>query len=689
MSNDKNEISTTFNIALQDYWDDKLRYVDLLISYLTQADESQDEKYIAEINCCVDEFNKNINIKYGNVAVVEDICKVFSLNRFEELCLLLSLAVYFDKKYDKIFDMLAGYSGKGTVCIGTVVRLYGLLFDVEDFESMIEVFTESKNFSLLYDVQVGVCGPRYPLIPNKAIVAYAMGRKGLGESLEGICALHPNTIIPDKPLFGEKEIAIIKSLTQKAMDSYDNDISHGLVVRGRWGSGRFFVICNALQSYKIPIMEINVKKLLESENLNRKLLSIKRETMLKGCLICLREFDYHAYKDEQNAAYTILDYIAEFFTLFFITASPDSDIYSYNGKAILTFVDAQEPNFDNTLDLFAKYYDKSCVDNELDYHSLAARFRITPGEVKKSVEYAKYFACKEGSDKVLDRHVLYSISQLRRCQLYELGDFIPCMYQLDDLVTSEKNKTLMQYAINHVKYRNIVMDKWGMYKKSSYGNNVCVMLYGAPGTGKTMAAQIIANEVGMELFRVDSSQLTSKYIGETSKNIRAVFDGAKGSNIILFFDEADSMFAKRTKDTNNSNDRYANSDTSFLLQKIEDYDGMVILSTNLLQNIDDAFRRRMTYMINLVKPDKKLKEMLWRSVLSPNIPCDEINFDFLSEFDLVGSDIKSILISASYMAAANKNNLCMEYIIKALMEHMHKNGKPLLKKDLKQYSNFA
>ncbi len=689
MSNNKNEISTTLNITLQEYWDDRLSYVDLLLSYLNQNDDSSDLTILSDINSYIAEYTKNLNGKYRNVAVVEELCSIFSLSRFEELALLLSLSIYFDNKYIAIYDKLSGGIRAGTVCIGTVVRLYGLLFDVEDFDSMAKAFTECKSFKLLFNVYPGVPSYKCPLVPNRNIVAYAMGDKKLDESLAEFCIFHDDSTMHDEPLYGEDGIAVIKSLTEKVLNNSGNDASRGLLIKGRWGSGRFFSVCKALESYETPILEVSARDLIESLNLQSDLTNLKRVTMLRSCLICLREFDYLVYNGERKAAHLILDYIAEFAKLFFVTAREDSDIYSYNGKAILTVIDMQEPNYDSTLDLFSKYYNNTYVKNDLDYQSLAARFRITPGEVKKSVEYAKFFAYKEGSDIISDRHVLYSISQLRRCQLDDLGDFIPCMYTFNDLVTSERNKTLMQYAINHVKYRNIVMDKWGMYKKSSYGNNVCLMLYGAPGTGKTMAAQVIANEVGMELFRVDSSQLTSKYIGETSKNIRAIFDGAKGSNIILFFDEADSIFAKRTRETSNSNDRHANSDTSFLLQKIENYDGMVILSTNLMQNIDEAFRRRMTYMINLVKPDKKLRERLWRSVLSPKIPCDELDFGFLAEYDLVGSDIKSIVISASYMAAASKKNLCMEYLIKALVEHMCKSGKPLLKNDLKQYAKFV
>ena len=160
-----------------------------------------------------------------------------------------------------------------------------------------------------------------------------------------------------------------------------------------------------------------------------------------------------------------------------------------------------------------------------------------------------------------------------------------------------------------------------------------MILYGPPGTGKTMAAQIMAQDIGMTLYRVDLSQLVDKYIGETEKNLSALFEAAKGSNGILFFDEADALFAKRT-DVESSNDRHANSEVAFLLQQIEEYDGLSILATNAVQNFDAAFKRRMTYMISVDRPDNEERLKIWENVFPKDTPVDEnVNFELYSRVE--------------------------------------------------------
>ena len=229
-------------------------------------------------------------------------------------------------------------------------------------------------------------------------------------------------------------------------------------------------------------------------------------------------------------------------------------------------------------------------------------------------------------------------------QLGNLATSINAVFTWDDLVVGQEQKRQMKIICDQVRYRSIVNEDWGFRKKSPYGRGLCALFYGSPGTGKTMAVQVMANELGLDLYRIDLSQLTSKYIGETQKNISALFDKAKNINAMLFFDEADSMFAKRSE-VKDSNDRYANADTAFLLQKLEDHEGITILATNYVNNIDDAFKRRIRFMINFVFPDKDVRLSLWKTILPKNARVDEaLDFEFFAErFELSGSNIKEIL----------------------------------------------
>ncbi|MBQ4464330.1 MAG: ATP-binding protein [Eubacterium sp.] len=204
------------------------------------------------------------------------------------------------------------------------------------------------------------------------------------------------------------------------------------------------------------------------------------------------------------------------------------------------------------------------------------------------------------------------------------------------------------------------------------------MFYGQPGTGKTMAAQVIANELGLELYRIDLSQMVSKYIGETQKNVTKLFERAKNTNAILFFDEADSLFSKRSE-VKDFHDKNANAETAHLLQKLEDYEGITILATNYAQNIDDAFKRRIRFMVNFVFPDAPVRRRLWKTILPDGVPTEEtLDLDFFADnFELSGSNIKEILTAAAFLAAADKRGLKNDDIIEAVKLNFEKHGKVL------------
>ena len=247
----------------------------------------------------------------------------------------------------------------------------------------------------------------------------------------------------------------------------------------------------------------------------------------------------------------------------------------------------------------------------------------------------------------------------------------------------------MKATCDRYRLKNRVGLKWGLKKKNAYGNGVSVLLYGPPGTGKTMAAQVIANELGLPLYRVDISRIFSKYIGETEKNLSVIFDAAKKTNVILFFDEADALFAKRTE-VNDSNDKYSNSETAYLLQKIEEYDGMSLLATNYYHNFDMAFVRRITYAVRMESPDEEARLELWTTILPKETELEEgIDFElFANRFELSGSNIKAILYSAAYMAGIENRPVGASHIVRAMQYEFWKLGKMIDRSDFGFYGVY-
>jgi SpoVK/Ycf46/Vps4 family AAA+-type ATPase len=206
-----------------------------------------------------------------------------------------------------------------------------------------------------------------------------------------------------------------------------------------------------------------------------------------------------------------------------------------------------------------------------------------------------------------------------------------------------------------VKNQAMVMDQWGFGRKVAYGRAVSSLFSGPPGTGKTMVATLIAKELGLELFRVDLSRVVSKWVGETEKNLGRAFDEAANSQAVLLFDEADALFAKRTE-VKSSNDRYANLEVNYLLQRLESFDGIVILTTNHGTSVDDAFKRRLRFRIEFPTPDDAERELLWRAMLPAGAPiADDVDFRVLArKYAMAGGYIKNAVVRAAFLAASRE-----------------------------------
>lgn len=274
---------------------------------------------------------------------------------------------------------------------------------------------------------------------------------------------------------------------------------------------------------------------------------------------------------------------------------------------------------------------------------------------------------------------------IRQHKLGSCASFIKPAYGWKDLILEDTQKELMSQICGRIHYRDVVMNQWGFEKKSAYGNGVSALFYGPPGTGKTMAAQVIAAELGLDLYRVDLSQIASKYIGETEKNLSALFDSAAGKKSVLLFDEADGLFAKRSE-VGSSNDRYANMETGFLLQKFEEYNGITILATNYVNNIDEAFKRRIKYMVRFLFPSEDMRLRLWQSMIPEQARIEEPLTCrlYARRFELSGSNIKDIITNAAYLAAAGGHGIRNEDIHKALRFHYLRYGKSLSDEELEE-----
>jgi SpoVK/Ycf46/Vps4 family AAA+-type ATPase len=271
-------------------------------------------------------------------------------------------------------------------------------------------------------------------------------------------------------------------------------------------------------------------------------------------------------------------------------------------------------------------------------------------------------------------------------KLDSLAHKIRTIYRWDDIVLPADRVTQLREICIQVRHRRTVLETWGFDRHLAMGKGVNVLFAGQSGTGKTMAAEIIAADLGLELFKVDLSSLVSKYIGETEKNLDKIFRAAREANAILFFDEADAIFGKRSE-VKDAHDRYANIEVGYLLQKMEEYDGVVILATNLKQNLDEAFVRRLHVAIDFPFPEEPDRQRIWQKVFPPDAPlAADIDLEFMArQFKLAGGNIRNIALLAAYLAAEDGTSIGMGHVVRAIRREYQKLGRLMSRNDFGPY----
>jgi SpoVK/Ycf46/Vps4 family AAA+-type ATPase len=248
-----------------------------------------------------------------------------------------------------------------------------------------------------------------------------------------------------------------------------------------------------------------------------------------------------------------------------------------------------------------------------------------------------------------------------------LGTRIEATQRWDDLVLPPATLDAMREIVSRAHWRHHVLQNWGFERKLTKGLGLSALFSGPPGTGKTMVAGILARELALEIYQIDLSRVVSKYIGETEKNLAEVFDGADWGNVLLLFDEADALFSKRT-DVKSSNDRFSNMEVNYLLQRLERFEGVSILTSNLAGSIDPAFKRRFTFRVEFATPDVAEREVLWRRMLPVEAVLDErLDNEWLAaRYELTGGNIRNALLRAAFLAAGEQRGITMDHVVRAV-----------------------
>jgi len=348
-----------------------------------------------------------------------------------------------------------------------------------------------------------------------------------------------------------------------------------------------------------------------------------------------------------------------------------------------------EPDFDERRRLWVWYAAREgAAVEDAAAEALATHFVLTPGQIRDAVAAVVDARSLRGERPVtLHAAELFEAARAQSHQnIGQLAVKINTPFTWDDLVLPRATLRQVREVTAAIRFRHVVYTEWGFARRVAAGKGLKVLFSGASGTGKTMTAGVIAGGLGLDLYKIDLSCVVSKYIGETEKNLDRIFGSAQASNAILFFDEADALFGKRSE-VKDAHDRYANIEVAYLLQKMEEHEGAVILASNLSKNIDNAFSRRMHYVVEFPLPDEHYRERLWRGMFPAEAPVGaDVDFPYLAkQFPLAGGDIRNVALGAAFLAARDGQAITMRQLVRALARQMMKQGRSPSPIDFKQY----
>jgi AAA+ superfamily predicted ATPase len=329
---------------------------------------------------------------------------------------------------------------------------------------------------------------------------------------------------------------------------------------------------------------------------------------------------------------------------------------------------------------------------DADLDALATRFRLMPSQIDDAAataaNLARLRAAARGEEPA-DAPAVTLADAFAAARPHGGHDLawlalkVEAVYAWDDIVLPPDALEQLREVCRRMVHRHRVLEEWGFGRKLPYGRGVNALFSGPSGTGKTMAAEIIASELALDLYRIDLSQVVSKYIGETERNLEQVFTAAERTNAVLFFDEADALFGKRSE-VRDAHDRYANIEIAYLLQRVEHYEGLAILATNLRQNLDDAFLRRLQFIVEFPFPDEADRLRIWRGAWPPGAPLGhDVDLPLLARrLRLTGGSIRNITLAAAFLAAAEGRPVGMAHVLRATRREMEKMGQKAREDDL-------
>lgn len=649
----------------------------------TKAEDSEHQALTAALARLETEIReRRTSLAKSDYVPLTRLAEIFQLSAFEQDCLLICLAPELDHKYEKLYAYLQDDVTRKKPSVDLVMSL--LLHSTYERWAARAAFEPGASLFKyrLLRMHDGFDGVR-PLISrflalDDRTVSFLLGGGDVDARIEpAIKCFAPGGPVPD---FSPDQDSIRNAARLHIRENTRNNFV--IFCDGSYGAGKKTFARNLSSDLGLPLIIADVSKLMDG-SFEENIWLLGREALLQSAVLCLEKFD--ALLVDDASARSRLEALVEMARacswLIFLCSSRPANLHRLLQQSRSVDLHLPIPDAGVRKEVWRSLFSESNGPaDKLDFAALASKFRFTKGQIHDAFVVAANLAelRTPPHNEITMKDLEAACRSQSNQKLGTLARKITPVHSWNDIVLPGSLLQQLREICQRVVHRSRVLGDWGFGRKLSLGKGINALFAGPSGTGKTMATEILANELGIDLYKIDLSGVVSKYIGETEKNLDRVFEAAEDANAILFFDEADSLFGKRSE-VRDSHDRYANIEISYLLQKMEEYEGLAILATNLKANLDESFTRRLAFTVHFPFPDHASRRLIWKKIWPNEVVLDpEVDLDALArQFKLSGGNIKNVALAAAFLAAEDESAVTPAHLLHATAREYQKLGKPL------------
>lgn len=617
---------------------------------LLEEDVTHGESSIAK-NLVDDSLIDN-SITSSEPSALDRLCTIFNLSEFERNLLLLCAGVELDASFSILCAAACGNAERTYPTFGLAIAI------LENLHW--NAFTPAGALRRWKLIEVGSGSDLMtsPLRIDERILHYLMGIQHLDERLLGI--VEPVTITEE---LVPSHLRLMEKMTAAwCVDIYDFLKLPILQLCGNEVASKRPIAAVASHYLELNLYAIAAHALPTTPSEISKFKQLwEREVLLANCALLMDCDDLEGVDANKESTIT---YLCEWMRSPVIITTTDRRRSRL--RPALVF-DVERPTTPEQYTIWEQALNGMSANVQVS--NLVSQFNLSVPVIQAACSQVsvQWQQVRESVDTVAEdfNDLLWDTCRAQaRPKLDDLAQRIDSVANWEDLVLPESQLQVIRDVALQVKQRAKVYDEWGFGGKSKRGLGISALFAGVSGTGKTMAAEVLAGELKLDLYRIDLSAVISKYIGETEKNLGRVFDAAELGGVILLFDEADALFGKRTE-VKDSNDRHSNVEVSYLLQRMESYRGLSVLTTNLKSSLDQAFMRRIRFIVQFPFPDSTQRAEIWRRIFPKKTPVENLDYQKLGQLNVAGGNIRSIAMNAAFLAADANDAVTMNYMLQA------------------------